>query len=373
MKIKRTLKVSLGVIAAVAVSITIYQFAYSKTYNTSFFSTASDTGIIGKVLSTVTNQPELTPVTAEKYATDGMTMSTLATYNGQNGQPAYVAYEGIVYDLSALANWKSGTHHGVKAGTDITNVFSTSPHSKSIFKLAVVVGKLIPETLVQADTQVSGNQQSSTGPSVSSGTTMPGTSASTDQILDVVSSASTVSGGTSTSATASQSSGSILNASTMGTQTVSSTQSKVWTYESLSAYNGKNGQPAYIAVDGIIYDVSALGSWSTGTHHGVTAGQDVTTQFASSPHSRSILQQAVIIGQIGFPVDNGTGNVATTTTTSTTTTVTTTLSDDDRDDDDDATIDDDEDDSEDDHSINDDSEDESDSEDSSGRDHEEDD
>lgn len=71
------------------------------------------------------------------------TLKQLAAYNGKNGQPAYVAYKGIVYDLTAVSNWSSGKHHGISAGTDVTEVFSASPHAVSILKMGIVVGKLV--------------------------------------------------------------------------------------------------------------------------------------------------------------------------------------------------------------------------------------
>jgi Predicted heme/steroid binding protein len=40
---------------------------------------------------------------------------------------------------------------------------------------------------------------------------------------------------------------------------------KQFTLEELKQYNGENGQPAYVAIDGIVYDVSMsiLGWWET--------------------------------------------------------------------------------------------------------------
>ena len=44
------------------------------------------------------------------------TKDELAKYNGQNGQPAYVAIKGVVYDVSGQAAWQGGKHHGNLAG-----------------------------------------------------------------------------------------------------------------------------------------------------------------------------------------------------------------------------------------------------------------
>ena len=51
------------------------------------------------------------------------------------------------------------------------------------------------------------------------------------------------------------------------------------TLEELKKYNGMNGQPAFIAVDGIIYDVTDNKAWKGGKHSGLQAGQDVSAEF----------------------------------------------------------------------------------------------
>lgn len=70
------------------------------------------------------------------------TLTELAAYNGKNGAKAYVAYDGKVYDVTDYGSWGTGSHHGIKAGTDITSVFANSPHSASMFKSIPVVGTL---------------------------------------------------------------------------------------------------------------------------------------------------------------------------------------------------------------------------------------
>lgn len=53
------------------------------------------------------------------------------------------------------------------------------------------------------------------------------------------------------------------------------------TREQLAQFDGKNGNPAYVAVNGIVYDVTDNAAWSAATHFGLTAGQDLTQEFAS--------------------------------------------------------------------------------------------
>jgi predicted heme/steroid binding protein len=70
---------------------------------------------------------------------------------------------------------------------------------------------------------------------------------------------------------------------------------KTFTTSELSVYNGQNGQPAYVAVDGNVYDVSRL--FTGGYHFTHFAGKDLTGEFYSQ-HAKSKLANYPIIGQL---------------------------------------------------------------------------
>ena len=73
-----------------------------------------------------------------------MTADELAKYNGKDGQPAYVAIEGIVYDVTDVSAWKGGEHQGIVAGQDITSDIETlSPHGLKVLTDLPVVGTLV--------------------------------------------------------------------------------------------------------------------------------------------------------------------------------------------------------------------------------------
>ncbi|BCJ95831.1 hypothetical protein acsn021_34000 [Anaerocolumna cellulosilytica] len=73
----------------------------------------------------------------------------------------------------------------------------------------------------------------------------------------------------------------------------------VLTIEELAEYNGKDGNPAYIAVDGVIYDVTDSKKWENGEHNGFTAGEDLTDNIKDiSPHGTSVLSKLPVVGEI---------------------------------------------------------------------------
>ena len=65
-------------------------------------------------------------------------------------------------------------------------------------------------------------------------------------------------------------------------------------------YNGKNNQPAYVAVDDIVYDITYEGAWAGGTHFGLQAGEDMSSALASchSQDKARILSKLVPVGTL---------------------------------------------------------------------------
>jgi len=67
----------------------------------------------------------------------------------------------------------------------------------------------------------------------------------------------------------------------------------VFTVAELAKFDGKNGKPAYVAVDGIVYDLSSV--FINGTHQGHAAGQDLSAAFASV-HAKQALSNYKQVG-----------------------------------------------------------------------------
>lgn len=74
------------------------------------------------------------------------TVKELEEYNGKDGKPAYVAYQGKVYDLSQSDLWGGGAHMGSHhAGNDITEEVEFAPHGEEVLERENVklVGRLV--------------------------------------------------------------------------------------------------------------------------------------------------------------------------------------------------------------------------------------
>jgi predicted heme/steroid binding protein len=57
------------------------------------------------------------------------TAEELAQYDGRDGRRVYVAFDGVVYDLTDSAMWGDGDHEGMHAaGADLTADHDDAPH-----------------------------------------------------------------------------------------------------------------------------------------------------------------------------------------------------------------------------------------------------
>jgi len=74
---------------------------------------------------------------------------------------------------------------------------------------------------------------------------------------------------------------------------------KEFDVESLPQFNGKEGQPSYVAHKGRVFDVSASKLWNKGMHmkrH--AAGHDLTADIAAAPHGPEVLERYPQVGTL---------------------------------------------------------------------------
>ncbi len=91
----------------------------------------------------------------------------------------------------------------------------------------------------------------------------------------------------------------ISNETPSETPTESETEELTLTLEELEMYDGTDGNPAYVAVDGEIYDVTDSSFWKEGSHNGFQAGRDLTDAIKNeSPHGVKNLERVPKVGRI---------------------------------------------------------------------------
>nr|WP_183563584.1 cytochrome b5 domain-containing protein [Mucilaginibacter sp. SP1R1] len=70
------------------------------------------------------------------------TKGQLALRNGQDKPQIWVAYKGIIYDVTESRLWRNGKHYEHWAGQDLTDELADAPHTHEVFKRFRAVGTL---------------------------------------------------------------------------------------------------------------------------------------------------------------------------------------------------------------------------------------
>lgn len=74
-----------------------------------------------------------------------ITLSQLALRNGQDKEVIWIAYKGLIYDVTASRLWRNGQHYEHWAGQDLTEELKDAPHTETVFSKFEVVGQLIEQ------------------------------------------------------------------------------------------------------------------------------------------------------------------------------------------------------------------------------------
>lgn len=70
------------------------------------------------------------------------TRSQLALRNGQDKEEIWVAYKGLIYNVTDSRLWRRGQHYEHWAGQDLTAELADAPHTEKVFERFEVIGKL---------------------------------------------------------------------------------------------------------------------------------------------------------------------------------------------------------------------------------------
>jgi predicted heme/steroid binding protein len=71
-----------------------------------------------------------------------ITKVQLSLRNGQDKPEVWVAYRGLVYDVTASRLWRSGKHYEHWAGQDLTDELKDAPHNENVFDKFKAIGRL---------------------------------------------------------------------------------------------------------------------------------------------------------------------------------------------------------------------------------------
>jgi predicted heme/steroid binding protein len=70
------------------------------------------------------------------------TRMELARRNGQDRDEIWIAYKGIIYDVTESRLWRNGKHYEHWAGQDLTEELADAPHADEVFRKFQSVGRL---------------------------------------------------------------------------------------------------------------------------------------------------------------------------------------------------------------------------------------
>jgi predicted heme/steroid binding protein len=92
-------------------------------------------------------------VGAGKHGTiKDMTSNDLSYYDGKEGRPGYIAYDGTIYDVSKSGIWYDGVHFfRHPAGADLTRFLSQAPHGEEKILKMPKMGQLVVSEVKNAN------------------------------------------------------------------------------------------------------------------------------------------------------------------------------------------------------------------------------
>jgi predicted heme/steroid binding protein len=73
----------------------------------------------------------------------GYTRAELALRNGQDKPQIWIAFRGLIYEVTSSRLWRNGKHYEHWAGQDLTDELAEAPHNENVFDKFDPIGRLI--------------------------------------------------------------------------------------------------------------------------------------------------------------------------------------------------------------------------------------
>jgi predicted heme/steroid binding protein len=71
-----------------------------------------------------------------------------------------------------------------------------------------------------------------------------------------------------------------------------------YTRAQLALRNGQDKPQVWVALHGIIYDVTLSRLWRNGKHYEHWAGQDLTDELKDAPHTEKVFDKFKVVGRL---------------------------------------------------------------------------
>lgn len=232
------------------------------------------------------------------------TVKELEVFNGKDGKAAYIAIDGVVYDVSGIKKWKNGKHHGIVAGQVLTEEYKKFHKDKLEFiKKAKVVGVLIEKKRELTFTKDELSKYNGRN-GVPAYVALDGIVYDVSKILKwKYGSHYGLMAGQDLSAyykgCHSDNLDIIKNAIEVGRLVTDNTGLSTYTIAELAKYDGVQSTLSYVAINGIVYDVTNVATWGKGNHYGIMAGKDLTEYFNECHKTeKEILEKLTVVGKL---------------------------------------------------------------------------
>ncbi len=262
-----------------------------------------------------------------------LTKEELASFNGEGNKPSYIALDGMIYDVTNIELFKKNPHNELKLGSDLTEEFNEChKDNTNLLSKLPIVGMLAEPEEVEFIEEVEPYYEEKRLRII--GTEELKIYDGKDGRKAYVAIDGTVYDLTESSLL----NGKIPNEFVLGTDITrtyneyfkddkeklkslpivgvlydfeesirgkhTSNDLKEFSLGELEIYNGYNGKSSYIAVDGLVYDVSNVDLFRKGSYNELKFGKDMTKEFNEYyKGDKSLLLGIPVVGVVKYNND----------------------------------------------------------------------